>query len=49
MTGDLVLIELMEQPDSFARAALEAQGVTRLALLEYVSHGAGGEKENRRY
>ena len=39
VTGDLVLIELMEQPDSFARAALEAQGVTRLALLEYVSHG----------
>ena len=47
VTGDLVLIELMEQPDSFARAALEAQGVTRLALLEYVSHGAGGEKEMR--
>ncbi len=45
VTGDLVLIELMEQPDSFARAALEAQGVTRLALLEYVSHGAGGEKD----
>ena len=44
ITGDLVLIELMEQPDSFARAALEAQGVTRLALLEYVSHG-DGEKQ----
>ncbi|TSA83868.1 AAA family ATPase [Deinococcus detaillensis] len=45
VTGDLVLVELMEQPDSFARAALEAQGVTRLALLEYVSHGGNGEKE----
>ncbi len=45
VTGDLVLIELMEQPDSFARAALEAQGVTRLSLLEYVSHGGNGEKE----
>ena len=44
VTGDLVLVELMEQPDSFARAALEAQGVTRLALLEYVSHG-DGEKQ----
>ncbi|AWN24195.1 ATP-dependent Clp protease ATP-binding subunit ClpA [Deinococcus irradiatisoli] len=45
VTGDLVLIELMEQPESFARAALEAQGVTRLALLEYVSHGKSGEKQ----
>ncbi|WP_161881396.1 AAA family ATPase [Deinococcus alpinitundrae] len=45
VTGDLVLIELMEQPDSFARAALEAQGVTRLSLLEYVSHGGNDERE----
>ncbi len=43
VTGDLVLIEIMEQPDCFARAALEAQGVTRLSLLEYVSHPRSGE------
>jgi ATP-dependent Clp protease ATP-binding subunit ClpA len=45
VTGDLILIELLEQPDSFARAALEAQGVTRLRVLEYVSHG--GEQQGQ--
>ncbi|WP_293910629.1 AAA family ATPase [Deinococcus sp.] len=45
VTGDLVLIELLEQPDSFARAALEAQGVTRLRVLDYVSHG--GEQQGQ--
>ncbi|GGL99652.1 AAA family ATPase [Deinococcus aerophilus] len=38
--GARVLVELLEEADSPARAALEAQGVTRLDVLEYVSHGA---------
>ncbi len=38
--GARVLVELLEEADSPARAALEAQGVTRLDVLDYVSHGA---------
>ncbi|MFC3833066.1 MULTISPECIES: AAA family ATPase [Deinococcus] len=37
--GARVLAELLEEPDSPARAALEAQGVSRLDVLSYVSHG----------
>ncbi len=37
--GARVLVELLEEADSPARAALEAQGVTRLDVLDYVSHG----------
>ena len=40
VTGDLVLIELMEQPDSFARAALEAPGRDPA--------GAAGVRQSRR-
>ncbi|CAM3790792.1 AAA family ATPase [Deinococcus frigens] len=49
--GARVLVELLEEADSPARAALEAQGVTRLDVLAYVSHGtakvAGRSKERR--
>ncbi|WP_102127149.1 AAA family ATPase [Deinococcus planocerae] len=49
--GARVLVELLEEEDSPARAALEAQGVTRLDVLGYVSHGAakvaGRERERR--
>ncbi|ACO45721.1 AAA family ATPase [Deinococcus deserti] len=37
--GARVLVEMLEEPDSPARAALEAQGVNRLDMLNYVSHG----------
>ncbi|MDB5046438.1 MAG: ATPase domain protein [Deinococcus sp.] len=37
--GARVLVELLEEEDSPARAALEAQGITRLDMLGYVSHG----------
>ena len=47
--GARVLAELLEEEDSPARAALEAQGVTRLDVLAYISHGAakvaGRERE----
>ncbi|WP_414657107.1 AAA family ATPase [Deinococcus sp. VB343] len=49
--GARVLVELLEEDDSPARAALEAQGVTRLDVLNYVSHGvakvAGKSRERR--
>lgn len=49
--GARVLVELLEEDDSPARAALEAQGVTRLDVLNYVSHGvakvAGKNRERR--
>ncbi|MFC6590662.1 AAA family ATPase [Deinococcus lacus] len=49
--GARVLVELLEEDDSPARAALEKQGVTRLDVLGYVSHGtakvAGKSKERR--
>ncbi|WP_019008686.1 AAA family ATPase [Deinococcus aquatilis] len=37
--GARVLVELLEEEDSPARAALEAQGIMRLDMLGYVSHG----------
>ncbi|THF88843.1 AAA family ATPase [Deinococcus sp. KSM4-11] len=37
--GARVLAELLEEPDSPARMALEAQGVTRLDVLSFISHG----------
>ncbi|SMB91674.1 AAA family ATPase [Deinococcus hopiensis] len=47
--GARVLVELLEEEDSPARAVLEAQGVTRLDVLAFVSHGtakvAGRERE----
>ncbi|MDV6374890.1 AAA family ATPase [Deinococcus arenicola] len=49
--GARVLVELLEEADSPARAALEAQGVTRLDVLAYVSHGAAkveGRSRERR-
>ncbi|MBZ9712684.1 AAA family ATPase [Deinococcus multiflagellatus] len=49
--GARVLAELLEEDDSAARAALEAQGVTRLDVLNYLSHGVakvpGRERERR--
>jgi ATP-dependent Clp protease ATP-binding subunit ClpA len=36
--GD-VLAALLQQPSSFAAQALESQGVTRLDVLNYISHG----------
>ncbi|MEF2278613.1 AAA family ATPase [Deinococcus sp. YIM 134068] len=49
--GARVLVELLEEEDSPARAVLEAQGVTRLDVLGYVSHGAakvvGRERERQ--
>ncbi|AIZ44798.1 Clp protease ClpX [Deinococcus radiopugnans] len=49
--GARVLVELLEEADSPARAALEAQGVTRLDVLAYVSHGTAkveGRSRERR-
>ncbi|MBB6016627.1 AAA family ATPase [Deinococcus radiopugnans] len=49
--GARVLVELLEEADSPARAALEAQGVTRLDMLAYVSHGTAkveGRSRERR-
>ncbi|MFC4452983.1 AAA family ATPase [Deinococcus sonorensis] len=37
--GARVLAELLEQPDSQARYLLERQGLTRLDVLSYLSHG----------
>ncbi|MDK2010873.1 MULTISPECIES: AAA family ATPase [unclassified Deinococcus] len=49
--GARVLVELLEEPDSPARAALEARGASRLDVLSFVSHGAakvpGRERERR--
>jgi ATP-dependent Clp protease ATP-binding subunit ClpA len=36
--GD-VLAAVLQQPNSFAAQALESQGVTRLDILNYISHG----------
>ncbi|WP_261663552.1 ATP-dependent Clp protease ATP-binding subunit [Deinococcus sp. Marseille-Q6407] len=41
-TGARVLAELLEEDDSFARWTLEKQGVTRLDVLDYLSHGLNG-------
>jgi ATP-dependent Clp protease ATP-binding subunit ClpA len=37
-SGD-VLAAILQQPKSFAAQALEGQGITRLDILEYISHG----------
>ncbi|WP_425147343.1 AAA family ATPase [Deinococcus sp.] len=51
LDGVRVLAELLDMPDSFARYALERQGLTRLDLLGYLSHGkakvAGHETQVR--
>ena len=36
--GD-ILAALLQQPNSFAAQLLDAQGVTRLDVLNYISHG----------
>lgn len=50
-SGAQVLAELLEEEDCPARSALEAQGVTRLDVLNYLSHGtakvAGRSRERR--
>ena len=42
--GD-VLAALMQQPKSFAAEALAAQGITRLDVLNYISHGVSKRPE----
>src|SRR5687768_11725439 len=42
-SGDL-LAALLEEPDSQARYLLEQQGVTRLAVLHYISHGLSSQE-----
>ncbi len=42
-SGD-ILAALLEEKDSHARFLLEQQGVTRLAVLNYISHGIGNEE-----
>ncbi|HRV92793.1 MAG TPA: ATP-dependent Clp protease ATP-binding subunit ClpA [Anaerolineae bacterium] len=37
-SGD-ILAALLEEPDSYARFVLEEQGLTRLDVLNYISHG----------
>jgi ATP-dependent Clp protease ATP-binding subunit ClpA len=37
-SGD-ILAALLEEPDSYARYLLEQQGITRLDVLNYISHG----------
>lgn len=37
--GARVLAEVLEEEDSYARFTLEAQGVTRLNVLRFISHG----------
>lgn len=41
-SGD-ILAALLEEPDSHARFLLEQQGVTRLDVLNFISHGIGKE------
>ncbi|NJN92640.1 MAG: ATP-dependent Clp protease ATP-binding subunit ClpA [Anaerolineales bacterium] len=41
-SGD-VLAALLEEPDSHARYLLEQQGITRLDVLNYISHGLSRE------
>ena len=51
VSGERVLAELLDVPDSFARYALERQGVTRLDVLAYLSHGrakVAGREATRR-
>ncbi|WP_291429946.1 AAA family ATPase [Deinococcus sp.] len=49
--GARVLVELLEEEDSPARAAIEAQGASRLDVLTFVSHGSAkvsGQGRERR-
>ena len=56
-SGDL-LAAMLDEPDSHARFALEQNGVTRLAVLNFISHGiakdepakeiVGGEREDEK-
>ncbi|GHF74255.1 AAA family ATPase [Deinococcus ficus] len=49
--GARVLVELLEEEDSLARSVLEARGVTRLDVLNFVSHGVArveGRSRERR-
>lgn len=39
--GGNVLVALFAEPESYAVYFLEEQGVTRLALVSYISHGSG--------
>ncbi len=51
LDGARVLAEILEEEDSFARYALERQGLTRLDVLAYVSHGSAkvtGRARSRR-
>jgi|CXWL01.1.fsa_nt_gi ATP-dependent Clp protease ATP-binding subunit ClpA len=43
--GD-VLAALMQQPKSFAAESLATQGITRLDVLNYISHGVSKRPEN---
>ena len=43
--GD-VLAALMQQPKSFAAESLAAQGITRLDVLNYISHGVSKRPDN---
>ncbi len=47
LTGSLVLIELLREKDSYAVYLLEQQGVSRLDLTTYISHGGKGGKGGR--
>ena len=44
--GDM-LAAMMEQHDSYAKALLEKEGISRLDILEYISHGAGAAEETK--
>ncbi len=43
-SGD-ILAALLEEPDSYARFLLEQQGITRLDVLNYISHGLTRQKD----
>jgi ATP-dependent Clp protease ATP-binding subunit ClpA len=45
VTGANVLIAMYQERDSFAVASLEEQGVTRLDIVSYVSHGVSKADE----
>ncbi|NOY26312.1 MAG: ATP-dependent Clp protease ATP-binding subunit ClpA [Oligoflexia bacterium] len=44
LTGTIVLLELLQEEESFAVYLLAQQGVTRLDLTTYISHGKGKGK-----
>ena len=46
LDGTIVLIELMREEDSFAVFALEEQGVKRVDVTTWISHGKGRKKAN---